>query len=801
MDYNFKKIEKKWQDIWDEKGTFNAVDGSDKEKFYALVEFPYPSGAGMHVGHIKAYSGLEVVSRKRRLQGYNVLFPIGFDAYGLPTENYAIKTGIHPRKVTDMNIEKFTSQLKRVGFSFDWNRVIDTTDEDYYKWTQWIFLKMFENGLAFRDKTLVNYCPSCKVVLSNEDSQGGKCDICHSDVVQKSKDVWYLRITEYADKLLEGLEEVDYLPNVKLQQINWIGKSRGAFVDFAINEVPESLRIYTTRPDTLFGVTFMVIAPEHPLIDEYKAKIANFSDVEDYRKECAKKTEFERTQLVKDKTGVRLDGITAKNPVNGKDIPIYISDYVMMGYGTGAIMAVPAHDQRDWEFAKKFGIDIIEVIKGGDITVEAYTGDGEMVNSEFLNGLDNKKDSIAKMIDFLEEKGIGEAGVQYKMKDWAFNRQRYWGEPIPIVHCPDCGLVAVPYDELPLRLPEVENFEPGQDGESPLAKIDSFVNCKCPKCGGDAKRETDTMPQWAGSSWYFLRYIDPHNNEALADMDKLRYWGPVDWYNGGMEHVTRHMIYSRFWHRFLYDIGVVPFKEPYLKRTAQGLILGPDGVKMSKSRGNVIDPNEVVDVYGADVLRTYVLFMGDYEQAAPWSESSVKGCTRFIDRLWKLQDMLEDGDEYSSELSSAMHKTIKKVSEDIEAMKFNTAVAAVMTLLNQIYDKGSINRAELRDLLLIVNPFAPHVTEEIWQQAGFDGMLNEASWPTFDESKTVDDTVEIVLQVMGKVRSRVTIPVDMPKDEVIALAKEDEKIKELIDGKQIKKEIYVPGKLVNIVAV
>ncbi|MBQ7202611.1 MAG: leucine--tRNA ligase [Eubacterium sp.] len=801
MDYNFKKIEKKWQDIWDEKGTFNAVDGSDKEKFYALVEFPYPSGAGMHVGHIKAYSGLEVVSRKRRLQGYNVLFPIGFDAYGLPTENYAIKTGIHPRKVTDMNIEKFTSQLKRVGFSFDWNRVIDTTDEDYYKWTQWIFLKMFENGLAFRDKTLVNYCPSCKVVLSNEDSQGGKCDICHSDVVQKSKDVWYLRITEYADKLLEGLEEVDYLPNVKLQQINWIGKSRGAFVDFAINEVPESLRIYTTRPDTLFGVTFMVIAPEHPLIDEYKAKIANFSDVEDYRKECAKKTEFERTQLVKDKTGVRLDGITAKNPVNGKDIPIYISDYVMMGYGTGAIMAVPAHDQRDWEFAKKFGIDIIEVIKGGDITVEAYTGDGEMVNSEFLNGLDNKKDSIAKMIDFLEEKGIGEAGVQYKMKDWAFNRQRYWGEPIPIVHCPDCGLVAVPYDELPLRLPEVENFEPGQDGESPLAKIDSFVNCKCPKCGGDAKRETDTMPQWAGSSWYFLRYIDPHNNEALADMDKLRYWGPVDWYNGGMEHVTRHMIYSRFWHRFLYDIGVVPFKEPYLKRTAQGLILGPDGVKMSKSRGNVIDPNEVVDVYGADVLRTYVLFMGDYEQAAPWSESSVKGCKRFIDRLWKLQDMLEDGDEYSSELSSAMHKTIKKVSEDIEAMKFNTAVAAVMTLLNQIYDKGSINRAELRDLLLIVNPFAPHVTEEIWQQAGFDGMLNEASWPTFDESKTVDDTVEIVLQVMGKVRSRVTIPVDMPKDEVIALAKEDEKIKELIDGKQIKKEIYVPGKLVNIVAV
>ena len=688
MEYDFKHIESKWQEKWEEEGVFHAVDNSDKPKFYGLVEFPYPSGAGMHVGHIKAYSGLEVVSRKRRLQGYNVLFPIGFDAYGLPTENYAIKTGIHPRKVTDMNIKKFTSQLKRVGFSFDWTRVIDTTEEGYYKWTQWIFLKMFENGLAFRDKTLVNYCPSCKVVLSNEDSQGGKCDICHSEVVQKSKDVWYLRITEYADKLLEGLKHVDYLPNIKAQQEHWIGKSRGAFVNFSLKDIPEKLRIYTTRPDTLFGVTFMVIAPEHPIIDKYKDKIRNMDAIVDYRTECSKKTEFERTQLVKDKTGVKIDGLTAINPVNGREIPVYISDYVMMGYGTGAIMAVPAHDDRDYDFAKKFGIDIIEVIKGGNIDEAAYTGDGEMVNSGFLNGMDNKKDSIKKMIDYLTEKGIGEGGVQYKMKDWAFNRQRYWGEPIPIIHCPKCGMVPVPYDELPLKLPNVENFEPGQDGESPLAKIDSFVNCKCPVCGGDAKRETDTMPQWAGSSWYFLRYVDPHNDKTFADYDKLKYWMPVDWYNGGMEHVTRHLIYSRFWYKFLYDLGVVPYEEPYQKRTAQGLILGPDGVKMSKSRGNVIDPNEVVDVYGADVLRTYVLFMGDYEQAAPWSESSVKGCKRFIDRVFNLQEILTDGDEYSKELMSAMHKTVKKVSEDIEQMKYNTAIAALMTLLNKIYENG-----------------------------------------------------------------------------------------------------------------
>lgn len=801
MNYDFKNVEPKWQEKWEEEGVFHAQDNSDKKKFYALVEFPYPSGAGMHVGHIKAYSGLEVVSRKRRLQGYNVLFPIGFDAYGLPTENYAIKTGIHPRKVTDMNIEKFTSQLKRVGFSFDWTRVIDTTQEDYYKWTQWIFLKMFENGLAFRDKTLVNYCPSCKVVLSNEDSQGGKCDICHSDIVQKSKDVWYLRITEYADKLLEGLKEVDYLPNVKLQQENWIGKSRGAFVTFSVNEADESFKIYTTRPDTLFGVTFMVMAPEHPIIDKYAELIGNMDEVKAYRAECAKKTEFERTQLVKEKTGVKLQGFTAKNPVNGKDIPIYISDYVMMGYGTGAIMAVPAHDQRDYDFAKKFGIDIIEVIKGGDISKEAYTGDGEMVNSGFLNGMTNKKDSIAKMIDYLSEKGIGEGGVQYKMKDWAFNRQRYWGEPIPIVHCPECGMVAVPYEELPLKLPEVENFEPGQDGESPLAKIDSFVNCKCPKCGGDAKRETDTMPQWAGSSWYFLRYIDPHNTKALASPEKLSYWGPVDWYNGGMEHVTRHLIYSRFWHRFLYDIGAVPFKEPYLKRTAQGLILGPDGVKMSKSRGNVIDPNEVVDVYGADVLRTYVLFMGDYEQAAPWSESSVKGCKRFVDRIWNLQEILTDGDEYSKELSSAFHKTVKKVSEDIEGMKFNTAIAALMTLLNKIYDNGKINKAELKTFVLLASPFAPHITEEIWSQQNFGEMLaKDGVWPTFDESKCVDDSVEIVVQINGKIRAKLTVPTDISNEDAIAKARNDEKIAEELSGKNIIKEIYVKGKLVNIVA-
>lgn len=798
--YDFASVEPKWQKYWEEHGSFRAKEDHTKPKFYALVEFPYPSGHGMHVGHIKAYSGLEVVSRKRRMQGYNVLFPIGFDAYGLPTENTAIKTGVHPRKVTDDNIVKFTGQLKRVGFSFDWSRVIDTTDEQYYKWTQWIFLKMFEKGLAFRDKTLVNYCPSCKVVLSNEDSQGGKCDICHSEIVQKTKEVWYLRITEYADKLLQGLEEVDYLPNVKLQQQNWIGKSTGAFVNFSIKEhADEKLRIYTTRPDTLYGVTFMVIAPEHPIIQKYRDSIANIADLDAYKAECAKKSEFERTQLVKDKTGVKIEGLTGINPITGKEIPIYISDYVMMGYGMGAIMAVPAHDTRDYDFAKKFGIDIIEVIKGGDISKEAYTGDGEMVNSGILNGISNKKDAIEKMLEVLAEKGCGEKGVQYKMKDWAFNRQRYWGEPIPIVYCPKCGMVPVPYDQLPLRLPPVENFEPGKDGESPLAKIESFVNCKCPKCGADARRETDTMPQWAGSSWYFLRYCDPHNDKEFASQEALKYWMPVDWYNGGMEHVTRHMIYSRFWHKFLYDLDLVPTSEPYAKRTAQGLILGPDGEKMSKSRGNVVDPNDVVDVYGADVLRLYVLFMGDYEKAAPWSESSVKGCKRFIDRIWALQDKMTDSDSYSDALRSKMHKTIKKVSEDIEAMKFNTAIAAMMTLLNDIYDAGSITKKEFRDLLILLYPFAPHISEELYQVIGCEGVLSEQEWVTYDEALCVDDMIEIVVQINGKVKAKLEIPADAEKDDVLAQAAADAKIKEATAGKTIIKQIYVPKKLVNFV--
>ena len=799
MKHNFKKIEPKWQKKWEEQQAFKAVDGSDKPKFYGLVEFPYPSGAGMHVGHIKAYSSIEVLSRKRRMQGYNVLFPIGFDAFGLPTENYAIKTNTHPRVITDQNIEKFTNQLKSVGFSFDWSRVIDTTQEDFYKWTQWIFLKMFENGLVFRDKTLVNYCPSCKVVLSNEDSQGGKCDICHSDVIQKSKDVWYLRITQYADKLLEGLDDVDYPANIKQQQVNWIGKSTGAFVNFTVDGIDETLQIYTTRPDTLFGVTFMVIAPEHPLIDKYADRITNMDEIKAYRDECAKKTEFERTQLVKDKTGICIQGLEGVNPVNGKKIPIYIADYVMMGYGTGAIMAVPAHDQRDYDFAKKFGIDIIQVIKGGDIEKEAYTGDGEMINSDFLNGYTNKKDSIKRMLEELEKKGIGKAGVQYKMKDWAFNRQRYWGEPIPIIHCPKCGDVAVPYEELPLRLPKIDDFQPGEDGQSPLAKIDSFVNCKCPKCGGDAKRETDTMPQWAGSSWYFLRYVDPHNTEALADRKKMEYWMPVDWYNGGMEHVTRHMIYSRFWHHFLYDMGIVNTPEPYAKRSAQGMILGSDGDKMSKSKGNVVDPLDIVNEYGADALRTYVLFMGDYGAAAPWNDSSVRGCKRFLERVAGLTDIMTD-EPASKDMEVKIHKAIKKVSADIEAMKFNTAIACLMTLINEIYAVGKISKADLVIFIKLLCPFAPHLCEEIWESIGGEGLLSLSQWPEYEESKTVEASVEIGVQVNGKVRGTIVIPNGCAKEEALEIAKKDERVASFLEGKTLVKEIYVPNKIVNFVA-
>lgn len=798
MKHNFRKIEEKWQQKWEEAGIFKAVDGSDKPKFYGLVEFPYPSGAGMHVGHIKAYSSLEVISRKRRMEGYNVLFPIGFDAFGLPTENYAIKTGTHPRKITDDNIAKFTEQLRRVGFSFDWDRVIDTTDEDYYKWTQWIFLKLFEHGLVFRSKALVNYCPSCKVVLSNEDSQGGKCDICHSDVVQKSKDVWYLKITEYADKLLEGLDHVEYPANVKQQQVNWIGKSTGAFVDFTLDGIDEKLEVYTTRPDTLFGVTFMVIAPEHPLIDKYAGRIGNMAAIEAYRSECAKKTEFERTQLVKDKTGVKIDGIEAVNPITGKKIPVFIADYVMMGYGTGAIMGVPAHDQRDYEFAKKFGAEIVEVIKGGDILVEAYSGDGEMVNSGFLNGYTNKKDSIARMIEELEKMGVGRAGVQFKMKDWAFNRQRYWGEPIPIVHCKECGMVPVPYEELPLRLPKVENFEPGTEGESPLAKIESFVNCTCPKCGKPARRETDTMPQWAGSSWYFLRYIDPHNDKAFADPEKLKYWMPVDWYNGGMEHVTRHVIYSRFWHHFLYDIGMVNTPEPYKKRSIQGLILGPDGDKMSKSKGNVVDPLDIVKDYGADTLRTYVLFMGDYGAATPWNDNAVKGCKRFLERVSGFVDIIsEDAD--TQKLETPFHKTIKKVSSDIEDMKFNTAIAALMTLTNDIYAVGKLNKEQIQIFAKLLCPFAPHLSEEIWEVTGGEGFLSVQSWPTYEESKTIEAQTEIGVQINGKLRSTVVIPTGAEKEEVFAIAKADERIASLTQGKTFVKEIYVPNRVVNFV--
>jgi len=798
--YDPKHIEPKWQKIWADTHAFEALDDHTMPKFFGLIEFPYPSGNGLHVGHPRSNTAMDIIARKRRMQGYNVLFPIGWDAFGLPTENYAIKNNVHPAIVTKKNVDHFREQLQKIGFSFDYSREVDTTDPDYYKWTQWIFLKLFEHGMVFRDKTLVNYCPSCKVVLSNEDSQGGKCDICHGDVVQLPKDVWYLRITKYADKLLEGLKSVEYPENIAQQQVNWIGKSTGAFVKFPFAGIDETLEIYTTRPDTLFGVTFMVMAPEYPMIDKYAERISNMEAIRAYREECAKKTEFERTQLVKEKTGLRIEGLSGINPLTGKEVPIFISDYVMMGYGTGAIMAVPAHDQRDWEFAKKFGIDIIQVIKGGDIEQEAYTGDGEMINSDFLNGYTNKKDSIARVLEEIEKKGIGRAGVQYKMKDWAFNRQRYWGEPIPLIHCPHCGVVAVPYEELPLRLPDVDDFQPGTDGKSPLAHIESYVNCTCPKCGAAAQRETDTMPQWAGSSWYFLRYCDPHNTQAFASKEALDYWMPVDWYNGGMEHVTRHLLYSRFWHQFLYDIGEVSCPEPYMKRTAQGLILGTDGEKMSKSRGNVVNPDDIIDDIGADAFRLYEMFMGAFDQAIPWSTNGAKGCRKFLDRVWRLQEMLVDSDSYSEKLMATMHETIKKVSLDYEAMKFNTAIAAMMTLVNEMYAIGSVTKAELKTLIQLLNPVAPHITEEMWELNGFGSGMMRSEWPQWDEAAMVKSEIEIAVQVCGKVRGHITVPADMTKEQAEKELAAHEGVQRYLAGKNVVKTIYVPGRLVNFIA-
>lgn len=802
MEYNFKKIEKKWQDVWYSQNTFAAKQDYSLPKFYCLVEFPYPSGQGLHVGHPRSYTALDIVARKKRLQGYNVLYPMGWDAFGLPTENFAIKNHIHPAEVTKKNVAHFKEQLQSLGFSFDWTREINTTDPSYYKWTQWIFLQLFKKGLAYKKEMAVNWCTSCKCVLANEEVVNGVCERCGSEVIRKNQSQWMLKITEYADRLVKDLDDVDFIDRVKVQQRNWIGRSTGAEVDFKTT-LGDTLTVYTTRCDTLFGATYMVISPEHPLIEKWADNITNMDEVRAYQVEASHKSDFERTELNKDKTGVKLNGVMGINPVNDTEIPIFISDYVLTSYGTGAIMAVPAHDTRDWEFAKKFNLPIIEVVSGGeDVQQQAFTDcyTGKLVNSGFLTGL-SVEDAKKEMIAWLEKEGKGREKVNFKLRDWVFSRQRYWGEPIPIVNCEKCGYVPIPESELPLELPNVDSYEPTDTGESPLAKMTDWVNTTCPCCGGPAKRETDTMPQWAGSSWYFLRYMDPHNDKELASKEALEYWSPVDWYNGGMEHTTLHLLYSRFWHKFLYDIGVVPTKEPYMKRTSHGMILGENGEKMSKSRGNVVNPDEIVDQYGADTMRLYEMFIGDFEKAAPWNSDSIKGCKRFVERFWNLQEIVVDGDEYSEDLEALMHKTIKKVTEDIDNLKCNTAIAAMMTLINKIYEKGSVTKKELKDLTIILNPFAPHVTEEMWDVMNFGGMVNQAQWPEFDDAKTVENNVEIVLQIMGKVRSRMVVPVDMPKEKVLELAKADEKIAAAIAGKEIKKEIYVPGKLVNIVAV
>lgn len=798
--YDYAQIEKKWQDIWDEKQTFAAKDDYSLPKFYGLVEFPYPSGQGLHVGHPRSYTAIDIVCRKKRLEGYNVLYPMGWDAFGLPTENFAIKNHVHPAEVTKKNIANFKRQLKSLGFSFDWSREINTTDPAYYKWTQWIFLQLYKKGLAYKKKMSVNWCTSCKCVLANEEVVNGHCERCGSEVIHKEKSQWMLKITDYAEKLLEGLDEVDFIDRVKTQQRNWIGRSYGTQVKFSTN-IGDTFEVFTTRADTLFGVTYMVMSPEHPLINKWADKITNMDEVTAYKQEAAKKSDFERTELAKDKTGVKISGVTAINPVNGKEVPIFIADYVLISYGTGAIMAVPAHDTRDWEFAKRFGLPIIEVVAGGeDVQKAPYTecATGKLVNSGFLDGM-SVEDAKKAIQEWLTERNLGERKTNYKLRDWVFSRQRYWGEPIPIVHCDKCGYVPVPESELPLVLPNVDSYEPTDNGESPLAKMTDWVNTTCPHCGGPAHRETDTMPQWAGSSWYFLRYCDPHNDKALASPEALKYWTPVDWYNGGMEHTTLHLLYSRFWHKFLYDIGVVPTPEPYAKRTSHGMILGENGEKMSKSRGNVVNPDEIVRDYGADTMRVYEMFIGDFEKAAPWSQSSIKGSKRFLDKVWALSDKLTEGDSYRAELESAFHRTIKKVTEDIEGLKMNTAIAALMSLLNDIQGSGSINRAEFKTYLILLNPFAPHMTEELWQQAGFEGMLNEAEWPKYDEAKCADSTVEIAVQVNGKIKARISVAADISAPDAIAAAKADGAVAAAIDGKNIIKELYVPKKLVNIV--